>query len=78
MLVMMVTGTTSTTGTPDTLTTQSTLHEVQAMVTEAAKLHVDRPTAPDTVPVPERAAMKPDDHYVINCNGSYVKSFVCW
>ncbi|KAK7991701.1 hypothetical protein PG988_000495 [Apiospora saccharicola] len=76
----MVVGTTSTTGTPDTPTTQPILRQVQAMVTEAAKLHVDRPTSPSPAPVPqlELAAMGPNDKYVINCNGSYVQSFICW
>ncbi|KAK8115967.1 hypothetical protein PG984_012469 [Apiospora sp. TS-2023a] len=76
MLVMMVVGTTSTTGAPDTPATQPILHQVQAMVTEAAKLHVDRPTSP--APVPQLSAMGPKDKYVVNCNGSYVKSFICW
>ncbi|KAK7931526.1 hypothetical protein PG985_002238 [Apiospora marii] len=76
MLVMMVVGTTSTTGTPDTPASQPILHEVKAMVTETAKLHVDSATAP--APAPQRAAMGENDKYVINCNGSYVKSFICW
>ncbi|KAK8085093.1 hypothetical protein PG997_006364 [Apiospora hydei] len=55
---------------------QPSLHEVKAMLTEAAKLH-DGDAAPATPTYPQLAAMGPDDHYIIECGGSYIRSYMC-
>ncbi|KAK7942723.1 uncharacterized protein PG986_011836 [Apiospora aurea] len=72
MLAMMVAGT----PTADAAA-QPSLHEVKAMLTEAAKLH-DGDAAPATPTDPLLAAMGPDDHYIVDCGGSYIRSYVCW
>ncbi|KAK8014408.1 hypothetical protein PG990_007704 [Apiospora arundinis] len=79
MMAMMVAGTTSITGTaaPDnnsTASNQPSLHEVKAMVTEAAKLHTDNAATS----APQHAALGPRDNYIIDCKGSYIESYMCW
>ncbi|KAK8069816.1 hypothetical protein PG994_006432 [Apiospora phragmitis] len=80
MLAMMVAGT-PTAGVSDTsdespAVTQPSLHEVQAMFTEGAKLQDD--VAPVTPADPQFAAMGPKDNYIVDCGGSYIKSYMCW
>lgn len=75
MLTMMVARTTSTTGTTtdsSTASAQPSLHEVKAMVSEAAKLHSDNDAAA------QLGELGPQDNYIISCEDSYIEAYMCW
>ncbi|KAK8120944.1 hypothetical protein PG999_005064 [Apiospora kogelbergensis] len=71
----MVARTTSTTGTTtdsSTASAQPSLHEVKAMVSEAAKLHSDNDAAA------QLGELGPQDNYIISCEDSYIEAYMCW
>ncbi|KAK8045381.1 hypothetical protein PG993_005405 [Apiospora rasikravindrae] len=73
MLAMMVAGTPI----ADTVA-QPSLHEVKTMLTEAAKLHEGN-AAPAAPTDPQfAAATGPNDGYIVDCGGSYIRSYMCW